>query len=262
MIPIKPNWNSRSVCLFFILMPIISLAQEKILKGSITNQKDVQGIHILNTSSRYNSITDAYGNFTIVAKPLDTLLISSVTYVPEQVVVSRKWHDDGVITITLTALVNELAEVFLGPQLTGDLERDLKKIKVEDQINFDDVGIPGFKGEPEEKIPKLVGQVITPISVDVEGLYKHLSGYYKKLRLQRKWQKQNVLASQLIFQYTPSFFEEAYKIPQDRLYDFVLFCLETSNLQQHFKKENYALVVSIFDTKAKEYTLRLHEKKE
>lgn len=264
MIPLSRDLNKFTLCLITLLFltPTIFRAQERVLKGYITNQKDVQGIHILNTSSRFNTITNALGEFEIRANLNDTLLVSSVTYVPEQLVVSQEWYDDGIKSITLKELVNELDEVFLGPQLTGDLERDLKKIAVEDQINFDDVGIPGFQGNPEEKIPKMIGQVITPLAVNVEGLYKHLSGYYKKLRLQRKWEKQNVTASQLIFQYTPVFFEEAYGIPQDRLYDFVLFCLETSDIQRHFKKENYALVVSIFDAKGKEYTLRLQEKKE
>ena len=43
-------------------------------------------------------------------------------------------------------MVNELAEVYLGPNLSGDLEQDIKKIPVEDALKFDDVGIPGFKG--------------------------------------------------------------------------------------------------------------------
>lgn len=256
------NKITKPLVLLFFLSSTFLMGQEKVLKGSITNEMDIEGIHILNTSSRFNTITDAMGAFEIRAKLSDTLLISSVTYVPEQLVVSKQWFEEGVLAITLKKLVNELDEVFLGPKLSGDLERDLKKIKVEDQINFDDVGIPGFLGTPEEKIPKVVGQVITPISIDVEGLYKHLSGYYKKLRIRRKWEKQNVVASQLIFKYTPLFFEEAYGIPQDRLYDFVLFCIETSSIQRHFEKENYALVVSIFDDKAKEYTLRLKEKEE
>ena len=72
--------------------------------------------------------------------------------------------------------------MFLGNTLSGDLLKDVGSINTNEDFNFDDVGIPGFKGKPQEKIPNLVGQVITPLSVDLEALYKHITGYYKTLK--------------------------------------------------------------------------------
>lgn len=239
-----------------------AFGQQKQITGKIENEVDREGIHILNKTSRYNAITNAEGIFSITVKPLDTLLISSITYVPEEIVISNVDYDNGYISITLEALVNELDEVFLGPKLTGNLEQDIKTIKTEEMINFDDVGIPGFKGVPEEKIPNMLGQVITPLSVNIEGLYKHLSGYYKKLRIRRKWQAQNVTVSQMIHLYGVSFFMEAYKIPEERIYDFLLFCMETSNLQSEFKKENFANVLTIFSEKSVIYVDRLATEKQ
>jgi len=89
-------------------------AQEKRLDGKITNKKDVEGIHILNTSSRFNSITNERGEFFITARPLDTLLVSSISYVPKEVVVSMEIYEKGLIVITLAEMVNELEEVYLG----------------------------------------------------------------------------------------------------------------------------------------------------
>ncbi|NND63837.1 MAG: hypothetical protein HKN48_11675 [Flavobacteriaceae bacterium] len=247
---------------FLCLSCTLGYGQQKRLVGKIENIKDVEGIHILNTSSRFNSITNASGEFFITASPLDTLVFSSIAYIPEQVVVSKEIYDSGFLSVTLQELVNELDEVYIGPALTGDLERDLKRIKVEDQINFDDVGIPGFLGTPEEKIPNMIGQVITPFSVNIEGLYKHLSGYYKKLRLQRKWQAENVAVSMIIHNYGSEFYEEAFEIPKERVFDFTLFCVETTEIENHFKKESYALVLSILEEKAKVYKERLDEKEE
>ena len=62
--------------------------------------------------------------------------------------------------------------------------------------------------------------------------------------------------------YETAFFFESYQIPEDRLYDFLLFCIETSTLQNDFKKENYARVLTIFSEKGKEYVERLSEKNE
>lgn len=240
---------------------MLALAQEKRVDGKIENAKDVEGVHVLNTTSRFNSITNSIGEFYITVKPGDTLLVSSISYVPKQIVISKEVYDSGYLSITLEDLVNELDEVFLGPNLTGDLERDLKKIKVEDQINFDDVGIPGFKGKPEEKIVPAY-TLRAPLAVDVEAIYKHLSGYYRKLRLKRKWEAQNVAASRMIHAYSPTFFMEAYKIPEDRLYDFLLFCIETTDLQELFENGNYALVLEVFEEKGAVYLSRIEEKKE
>ena len=242
-------------------VPMLALAQEKRVDGKIENAKDVEGVHVLNTTSRFNSITNSIGEFYITVKPGDTLLVSSISYVPKQIVISKEVYDSGYLSITLEDLVNELDEVFLGPNLTGDLERDLKKIKVEDQINFDDVGIPGFKGKPEEKIVPAY-TLRAPLAVDVEAIYKHLSGYYRKLRLKRKWEGQNVAASSMIHAYSPTFFMEAYKIPEDRLYDFLLFCIETTDLQELFENGNYALVLEVFEEKGAVYLSRIEEKKE
>lgn len=251
------------VSIFFIAVGLFEvLGQEKRISGTIQNTMDVEGIHILNTTSRFNTVTNAEGAFTIFVKPLDTLLISSVTYVPKEVVVTQEVYDAGIVSMVLEPLVNELDEVFLGPKLTGNLEQDIKTIKTEKSINFDDVGIPGYKGVPQEKIPNLIGQVITPTAINIEGLYKYLSGYYKKLRIQRKWQSENVTVSKILNLYGTSFFWESYQVPEDRTYDFLLFCIETSSLQTDFKNENFARVLEIFSEKGKEYSLRISEKNE
>ena len=247
--------------LLFLLFitSLTCFSQEIELKGKITNATQVSGIHIMNQTPRRNSITNAEGDFIIQASKLDTLLISSIKYMPELVVVSEEFYNAGVIVIELKDLVNELDEVIVGHQLTGNMAVDVKNIKTEDAINFDDVGIPGFKGEPEEKIPALIGQVITPLSVNIEGLYKYMSGYYKTLRTQRKWQKENNTIARILTIYPSTFFEESYQIPEDRVYDFLLFCIESNSLQRDFNSENYVGVLGIFESLGKEYVSRLEK---
>jgi len=244
----------------FLWFSIVAGAQEKSLNGKFTNLKDVEGIHILNQSSRFNTVSNSQGKFRIRAKLMDTLLISSIAYIPEQLVVTQEIYSMGFISITLKDLVNELDEVQLGPRLSGNLELDIKNIKTIDTLNFDDVGIPGFKGKPEEKIVPIVPGIGLLTTLDVEALYKHLSGYYRKLRLQRKWESENVVVARMIHFYTPGFFQEAYEIPEERLYDFLLFCMETTEIRHNFEAENYGLVLANFKEQSKEYVVRLREK--
>lgn len=234
----------------------------KMLYGKILNEEEVSGIHVLNTATHWNTITNEDGNFRIMVRVKDTLIISSIKYAPEKRVITQKEFDEGLLYIKLSPMLNELEEVYLGPRLTGDLSRDIAKIKVEDPLNFDDVGIPGFKGKPEEKIPNLIGQVITPTAVNIEGLYKHISGYYRKLKIQRKWEGQNVVAAQIMHHFGEDHFSEIYGIPTEYLYDFMLFCIETSTLKQDFQDENMGKLHAIFEEKAVAYTARLQEYEE
>lgn len=232
-------------------------AQELELQGVVTNQKDVEGIHVLNTTSRYNAITNQEGAFSIYVNKNDTLVFSSVSYHPKKVVITQDVIEEGVLYITLKELINTLDEVVLGPNLSGNIETDLKHIKTEKELNFDDVGIPGFKGKPEEKIVPMVPYLGLATAVDLEAMYKHLSGYYKKLRVKRKWEDQNVTVAAIIHQYGLGFFKEAYGVPKNRVYDFILFCIETTELLTDYKNKNFAGVLEVFKTKSSIYVSRL-----
>lgn len=236
----------------------MTFAQRTVLNGKLTNEKEVEGVHVLNTTSRYNAVTTEHGNFSIHVKLSDTLVFSSVNYIPEKVVVTKEIYEKGTLTLSLLELVNELDPVVLGPNLSGIISTDVQNIKTEKDLNFDDVGIPGFKGKPEEKIVPLVYAAI-PTSVNIEALYKHISGYYRKLRLQRKWEAQNNTAAYLITMYKPAFFQEAYDIPENRVYDFILFCIETTGIQSDFKNENYSGVLETLKMSSIGYLAELTE---
>lgn len=243
------------ICCFGVLQ---LSAQQKSLQGKITNEADIEGIHVLNLASRFNTITDENGHFSINAKLRDTLLFSSIKYMPEKLVVTEAIFEKGIITVKLSELVNELDEVFLKPNLSGNIGADLKKIKTEKPINFDDVGIPGFKGEPKEKIVPLYFAV-TPLSVNLEALYKHISGYYKDLKTRRKWEYENNAVAKMLNYYTLSFFTTTFGIPENRVYDFLLFSTETTSIESEFKNEHYGSVLLILEEKAKIYTKRISE---
>lgn len=242
------------LCFSLFLGSILS-AQQITLKGKILNKVDAENIHILNISSSYNTISNSKGEFLINVAMNDTLLFSSLQYELEERIITKKIYQEQNIEITLQEKVNQLDEVVIGPRLSGNLESDLKNIKTKDPINFDDVGIPGFKGKPQEKIvPAVIATM--PTSVNIEALYKHISGYYRKLKTKRKWIAENHTIIAILNTYGVSFFEEAYKIPPNRVYDFLLFCIETTTLKPDFDKQNFAGVITIFKEQAAIYIVR------
>lgn len=234
---------------------------QQLIEGKITNETDIEGIHILNQSSRYNTVTDQNGRFRIRAAQGDTLFISSVRYQPAQRIISPQEHQSGYLEIELEILVNELDEVVLGHQLSGNIQTDIKNIKVVDTLNFDDVGIPGFKGNPQERIVP-TWQAVIPTAVNLEAIYKHISGYYAKLKKKRKWEAQQTAVASMINFYTPEFFRDSYGVPPDRVYDFLLFCIETTSVRTDYLRENYAGVLDAFKRQGPVYVGRLEEKAE
>lgn len=251
------NRKASFFSVLFLCFFTASTAQIILLEGRVINPDEVENIHVLNTTSRYNAITDQEGKFTIEARRYDTLVFSGIKYFSKKVVVTDKMYAQKHLTVSLIILLNELDEVFLGNTLSGDLLKDVGAINTNKNFNFDDVGIPGFKGKPQEKIPDLVGQVITPLSVDVEALYKHITGYYKALKKMRKWRSEDYIATEILTYYTASFFLDAYGIPENRTYDFIMLCIETSDIEKDFKIKNYNGVLTIFKEKFPDYVYQL-----
>jgi hypothetical protein len=240
----------------FLLVFNIASSQQIDLEGKVTNAFDIEGIHILNKTSKYNTVTNEFGEFIIRIQVQDTIIFSSIKYQIKELIITEDIYHKKKININLNELVNQLDEVLIGNTLTGDLFTDLKNIKVEETFNFDDVGIPGFKGEPEEKIVPLAAAAF-PLNVNIEALYKHIGGYYKKLKIQRKWTKENLTVAEIIDYYGFKFFEDAYRIPNNKLYDFLLFCIETTTLNLDYNRQNFAGVLQIFNEKSKIYVPRI-----
>ena len=254
--------RTKGALFLLFFFPVFLHAQEqRLIEGKISNETDVEGIHILNQSSRYNTVTDQNGQFRIRATLGDTLFVSAVRYQPGQYIVDESVYQSGKLEIELEILVNELDEVVLGHQLSGNIQTDIKNIKVVDTLNFDDVGIPGFKGNPQERIVP-TWQAVIPTAVNLEAIYKHISGYYAKLKKKRKWEAQQTAVASMINFYTPEFFRDSYGVPADRVYDFLLFCIETTSVRRDFLRENYAGVLDAFKQQGPVYVSRLQEKAE
>lgn len=237
------------------------MGQQKLLSGKISNEVDVEGIHVLNKSSGINTITDQRGLFKMMVSLGDTLLVSSIRYQPTQRIIEPVDLETGELILQLEVLVNELDEVVLGHQLSGNIQADIKNIQVVDTLNFDDVGIPGFKGNPQERIVP-TWQAVIPTAVNLEAIYKHISGYYAKLKKKRKWEAQQMAVARMIDFYTPDFFRDSYGVPADRVYDFLLFCVETTSVKTDFIRENYSGVLESFKSQAPIYVKRLQAKAE
>lgn len=246
------------ICFFVGLTIINSQTNQnfKILKGEVVNDSiDLSGIHIINKTSGSKTITNTKGKFEIGIQIKDTIIISSIQIIPRVLVIDDKLHKQEFFKVYVDQYINELDNVVVKPHnLSGNILFDMKNSNVKVPINFDDVGIPGFKGVRQEKIVSekalILSTLLLPLTggLDIEALYKHLSGYYKSLRNRRVWNNQDLLAVQIIEFYGVNFFTNTYSINEDEVYEFVLGGIENTSISNDFKSSNHGLVLESFDT--------------
>jgi hypothetical protein len=140
--------------------------------------------------------------------------------------------------------------------LSGNLSSDIANANIPRPLNFYDVGIPGFKGQRKERIPSIQEMALNLalVQVDVEAVYKYVSGYYRKLKLKRKQDKEFKTMLKIIEFYGLYFFSENYNLEPEQVYDFVLGCSENTTLLQLFNQSRHQEIVQTFSDYAKTYT--------
>lgn len=177
------------------------LAQTEIIKGKIIADDDVDGIHVLNNTSKTFTISDSHGYFSIAAKLNDTLMFSGVSYQLKKVVISQQMLNSKSVTIHLTEKMNVLDEVIVGKMLTGNLSVDIANSDVKRDLNFYDLGIPGYTGKPKTQTERRLYEAgdFKPIhllnllggSLPLNPILNAISGRTKELKERVRFENQD-----------------------------------------------------------------------
>ena len=225
----------------------------KTLFGEVVNDSiDVSGIHVINASSGGKTITDLSGSFQIGIRKMDSVYFSSVQIKKQLIVITDQIYSSDSIKVYLEPLVNILENVTVRPHnLSGNIKSDLAQVDKKDILNFDDVGVPGYKGNRKEKIvfrnnsSVLLSTLLMPLGMplNIEAVYKQLSGYYDTLRKSRALDLRNKVAVDIIQFYGLNFFKNEFNLNENNLYEFVIGALENSEMEQNFIYGNHGLVL-------------------
>lgn len=181
------------LCLF-ISVSWISNAQELEINGKVIvdGDNDVEGIHIINKTANKFTITGVNGTFKIPVKLNDTILVSGIKYKYKEVIVDNIIIQGKQMTVYLEENIYQLDEVLIGKFLTGDVRTDILNTKIKDEINFYDVGIPGFTGKPLTQSERKLfeadsGKMFSVfqnslIGINIHKILNRISGRTKKLK--------------------------------------------------------------------------------
>jgi len=241
----------------FLFVYSFSISQE-IERVQITGKisaplgDDIEGISIYNTSSQKGTITTPTGEFVIDVVLNDHLIITALQFQKFTVLVDKGVIETKSISIYLNPKVNELEEVIIRPfNLSGDIIADVKRIKVVDfdtkmdlsyeameyDYDFRDDAQTSIRGNRAEEA---YGIKNLEYGVNFVAIFRM---FFQKKDKKRNFQRNNQFQEDkikfLIEKYGFSFYTETYKIPSEKVYDFLYFVDSnglTSNLLQAYNE--------------------------
>ena len=237
---------------FFSFFSFSQVNNQNFIEGTVYNDNSysIEGVHVLNITSNEATITDSDGNFKIFVNLNDELIFSAIQFKRKKIIMDRGVFDSLSINVYLEEFVNELDEVILNSSgLSGSLMNDLKNSGIVDNVNFDDLGIPGFTGIRKEDIPsnsQLTKELLlAPLtgSLNVERMYNWISGYYKEKRKEREYKNDYNLIDRIINFYGLRFFIDEFGLIEDNIHEFVTSAYQNYPLEENFKSGNYSLVI-------------------
>jgi len=218
-----------------LLLPVMAIAQKKprtVLPGKVVaDSLMVDNLTVLNLTSNIRAITDAEGEFTIYARPTDTLMFTGVGVRTGKLVLKDEHFSQRKLLIRLNVDVKMLEELIIKAELSDDLSKASKASKTKNLTS-------GFDSSKiiESADPKPVANINTALPTAATG--SQLTGVdfgkIYKLIFKKKKRKDageiyaaasgKTFSQNVKERYTYYFFTETLKIPKDEIGLFLTFC--------------------------------------
>lgn len=248
--------KNKLFILLLLLFPALAFCQSgtrKLLHGLvISDTLEVERINVLNISSNIRAITDDNGNFTIYARPKDTLHFSSVSFRPAMLVLTQEHFEDATLLIRLEVNVTALEEVVVIP-LTGDLAGDSRKTKTR-QINSQFAGVKPEFPQPTTPLNTALPQTESQLQgVNFVEVYKMFFKSKKKKDTGEQYLQGKTFTDVVKGRYTYHFFTETLKIPHDDIGLFLVYCDNGTESALLLNPEKEFELTDYLVAKSKEY---------
>ena len=223
--------------LIFVFSFKVSAQEKRVsISGKLnSNELPVENIHILNKSSRIGTISNSFGEFQIVGKVNDTLIISGIQFYYKEIIITQKQYLSKVLVVELFQKTNELDVVEVkAHNLSGSLALDSHKVsKPTSKVSSNalDFSMIDFSKQVILDVdaidriqPPDISHLVNPMAPGVGsyiGFGKYISKGEKKLK-RRKKEDQAIQTFRNNF--SDYFFTETLKIPREKIDAFILHC--------------------------------------
>lgn len=247
---------------FLLTIARMSQAQTVELNGKvIANNDEVEGIHVINkTEGKYN-ITNSNGEFRIPAKLNDSIIFVAIKYNYKAVVITSEIIKSKTLNVQLTELVNQLDEVVVGKVLTGNLLSDIENSDAKRDINFYDLGIPGYTGKPFTQSERRLHEATTGGGiVPLNPILNYLSGRTKMLKNQIRLERLDECLDRIKSNLSETFFKYN-DLDESLKTEFFFFCSEDEQFESICQNKNDIVTLEFLKVKLQSYKANLEIKK-
>ncbi|MCB0433410.1 MAG: hypothetical protein KDD18_10595, partial [Mangrovimonas sp.] len=199
------------------------------------------------------TITNAEGRFRMNVNLKDTLTFSAVQYKPKQVIVNEQILSNKAMEVYLEVQVTSLDEVVVGKVMIGDLESDMKNFEETPDLNFYDVGIPGYKGKPKTQQERRLNEATTGGGIiPLNPIINAITGRTKRLKEYVKLERRDDLLYAIISRLGEDFLS-IYPLDEDHEMDFFYFCSDAPDFELRCKNKSDIEVFEYLVEKYKRY---------
>lgn len=238
----------KSCIALFFISTAICVAQERTpLNGKVVSEfDDLEGIYVINRTSKMETKTARGGYFTINAAVNDTLIFSAIQFKAVDVV------------LTSELVAKELLFVPMEPQ-----QRELSEVIITDYsyINSESLGlVPSGQKQytpAERKLATASSGRMNPLGLD--PLINAFSGRTKKLMDAAAVEKKYDLMEKIAYIYTEEDLVSKLKIPLDYVQGFIYYVVENKYFAKAIAEKNHELARFMITGLAGKYLLLLKE---
>jgi len=263
----------KSTCLILILCSIFcSYGQNErtILYGKIKSEEtELENIHILNKNSKKGSITNSSGNFTIEAQEKDTIIISGVQFYYLEVPITDQHMTSKLLNINLLQKINELDEVEVKHNLTGNMTVDSDQINVKKNIkdgvldfseidlNLVDISIDesarSRTSSDTQLMPNMNPDLIAIAGLILKPILK-IGKTKRNIKKHERHFENKVLEApkNIRIEFGDTFFTETLKIPANHIDEFITACLP-KGIASLYANDKKIEIIDVFLVESKIY---------
>lgn len=242
--------------LFFLLLTgiVFSQSQEKLLHGKVLADGDyVQGINVVNLVNEKSAITDADGEFHILAKEDDLLVLSAINFEYKRKIIASEDLKAEIITIQMVPKTNQLDEVVITEYAN---------------INAVDLGIlskPAKVYTPAERKLKTATDLNLSIGFgaifSLDPIINAISGRTKNLKNQLKVERKELLIKRFQELYEDDYLISTLKIPSENVKGFQYYAIENAQFIKELNNKNKQMMNFLLGQLATKYIHILSDEK-
>lgn len=238
-----PKKTYIRILVFFVVLNACAQDFTRQIEGRVFSKDgDVAAVHVSNISTERGTITDISGYFEIGARLYDTLVFSAVQYKRVEVVVTLDVLNGDLLEVGLKESLTELDEVVVTPyNLTGNLSRDMGKLKIEPVVTASTLGLPNayvkVKTQNERKLfeaddgpwvhlgnYKLDTTFNPMIMINLNKILNRITGRTQTIKKYIALDNEIELLRTIKRAYPDSVYVQELAIPEENLNEFFYFC--------------------------------------